>query len=125
MHKKLGIFLILASSVLAGTGQLLWKHASLTNHDEFFLYLLNVSFLAGCVFYFFATLLMMLSFRYGEYSLLFPMLSLSYIWVTLFSVLLFDDEVFRIGLVFGSVVISAGVSLLSLSKAEEAHEKDF
>ena len=119
MKKKVGVFLILASSVLAGIGQLLWKNASLSGHDDFLFYLLNISFLAGCVFYFFATILMMLSFRYGEYSLLFPMLSLSYIWVTLFSVLLFEDEVFKIGWILGAVVISLGVSLLSLSKSKE------
>lgn len=118
MKRKIGIFFILTSSILAGVGQLFWKQASTAQYDFVWRYLIDLHFLAGGFFYFVATLTMMISFRYAEYSLLLPMLSFSYIWVAFLSLLLFEDETFQWSWTFGVFFIILGIGLLSRSKNE-------
>ena len=58
-----------------------------------------------------STVLFVLALRKGELSLLYPVFTLTYVWVTVLSVLIFHDSVnaFKIA---GIVVIMAGVGVL-------------
>jgi len=73
--------------------------------------LANWSLWAGLSLYGFSTVLLILALRDGELSLLYPVISLTYVWVTIMSVMVFHESinVFKIA---GIAVICAGVALL-------------
>lgn len=73
MNKQLlkGIFIMLCSSLMTCTGQLMWKLAAA---DPKILFLLG-----GFVLYGMGAVLMMLALRFGELSVLHPMLSFGFI----------------------------------------------
>lgn len=65
----------------------------------------------GLSLYGFSTLLLILALRDGELSLLYPVISLTYVWVTILSVFAFHEQVNPFRLV-GIAVICAGVAFL-------------
>lgn len=79
--------------------------------------LANWSLWAGLTLYGCSTLLLILALRDGELSLLYPVISLTYVWVTIMSVLAFHESinVFKIA---GITVICSGVALLGKGRSE-------
>ncbi len=77
----------------------------------------NVPLWAGLSLYGLNTLLMVLALRDGELSLLYPVISLTYVWVTLISIFAFHESVnaFKIA---GLTTICLGVALLGKGKSE-------
>lgn len=73
--------------------------------------LTNVSLWAGLSLYGLSTVLLILALRDGELSLLYPVISLTYVWVTILSVVAFHEQLNVYKLV-GIAVICAGVGLL-------------
>ena len=70
----------------------------------------NLPLLAGYSLYGINTLLLMLALRDGELSVLYPIIALSYVWVTILSVIIFKDSlnvwrVAGIALIIGGVII--------------------
>lgn len=79
---------MILSAALACTGQLLWKLAA---QNDSWLYVLLGLTLYGC-----GALLMILALRYGELSILYPMMSIGYV----------------LSLILGTVVLGERISLL-------------
>lgn len=79
--------------------------------------LANWSLWTGLTLYGCSTLLLILALRDGELSLLYPVISLTYVWVTIMSVLAFHESinVFKIA---GITVICSGVALLGKGRSE-------
>ena len=71
----------------------------------------NVPLLAGYSLYGVSALLLVLALRDGELSLLYPVIALTYVWVTGLSFLIFHDTVNPYRLV-GIVIIVVGVAVL-------------
>jgi len=71
----------------------------------------NLPLMAGYALYALFTLLMVLALREGELSLMYPIISLSYVWVTALSYFIFKDTLSPLKLV-GIAGIMAGVALL-------------
>ncbi|MBD3252463.1 hypothetical protein GF386_01910 [Candidatus Pacearchaeota archaeon] len=107
------IFFITISSLIGGVGQLLWKKAS-------FSLVFNLSFLfnpyliTGVLFYFIAILFMILSYREGELSILYPILATSYLWVSFLSPFIFITETLSFNKIIGSLIIFFGVVFVGL-----------
>ncbi len=114
------IILILLASLCAGMGQLLWKKASFSLELNFFS-LINPYLISGVFLYLLGTLLMTLSFREGELSVLHPFLATSYVWVTLISPLLIIGETLSIYKIMGISSIFLGISLIGIG-GRKAHE---
>jgi drug/metabolite transporter (DMT)-like permease len=74
----------------------------------------NVPMIVGLTLYGMGAVMMVLALQHGELSVLYPIISLSYVWVAILSVLVFHEQVnaFRIG---GIAVIIAGVAVLGKS----------
>lgn len=70
-------------------------------------------FLGFCL-YGAATVLMVAAFKYGELSILYPIISLSYVWVTILSLFLLNETLnpFKIA---GLLAVMAGVAVLGRS----------
>lgn len=79
--------------------------------------LTNVSLWVGLSLYGVSTGLLILALRDGELSLLYPVISLTYVWVTILSVLVFN-EALNVYKVLGIGVICTGVALLGKGKTE-------
>lgn len=79
--------------------------------------LANWSLWSGLILYGFSTMLLILALRDGELSLLYPVISLTYVWVTIMSVMVFHEtiNVFKIA---GITVICAGVAMLGKGRSE-------
>ena len=105
-----GIALMLTSALLTCTGQLCWKLAS--NRGSL-LFLLVGFFLYGC-----GALLMMAAMRFGELSVLHPMLSAGYILSIILGALVLQEDI-STNKLLGIAVITAGRVCLSTSRRAE------
>lgn len=103
----LGIALMLISALLTCVGQLCWKLSSSRGSP---LFLLAGFFLYGC-----GALLMMAAMRFGELSVLHPMLSAGYALSILLGALVLKEEITGRKLL-GIAVIAVGLICLSTSK---------
>ena len=99
---KIGIMLMLCSSVFACVGQLLWKLSAQKG-----LLCLAVGFL----FYGLGAVVMLLAYRHGNLSVLQPVLSMNYIVALLLSVLILG-EVVTWQKIIGIVLITCSVVLI-------------
>lgn len=71
----------------------------------------NVPLIAGLALYGVGTALMIVALKHGELSLLYPLISLSYVWVAILSVVLFHETMNPLKIA-GICVIMAGVAVL-------------
>ena len=62
---------------------------------------------------------MLLAFKQGELSILFPIVATSYVWVSLLSSLLFPEDVMNIWKWGGVIFILFSVSLLGLASEKK------
>ncbi|GIU79701.1 MAG: permease [Bryobacteraceae bacterium] len=79
--------------------------------------LANWQLWTGLSLYGVSTGLLILALRDGELSLLYPVISLTYVWVTILSVLVFQEKV-TIFKTAGVATICCGVALLGKGKSE-------
>jgi drug/metabolite transporter (DMT)-like permease len=110
--RALQIAIVAGCTVLGAAAQILFKlglqrmpHLSLLG------VLFNLPMMTGLSLYGIFTLLLVLALRDGELSTLYPIISLTYVWVTFLSVLLFGESMnpFK---ALGVATIVVGVGLL-------------
>jgi multidrug transporter EmrE-like cation transporter len=73
--------------------------------------LTNLALLGGLSLYGVSTVLLVLALRDGELSLLYPVIALTYVWVTLLSLVVFHDRVNPVKLA-GIAIIVVGVAVI-------------
>jgi drug/metabolite transporter (DMT)-like permease len=107
------VFLIILFTFLAATAQVLWKYATnaLGEHPSPIALITNVPLIAGLGTYGVGAILMIVALKHGELSVLYPLISLSYVWVAILSVILFNEAMNPLKLA-GIIVIMAGVCVL-------------
>ena len=111
---SLGILLILIAAALSSLGQLAWKFgADGTGSYAILLYL--IGFIAAGAGMFF----MMAAFRYGEASILQPMMSLGFALSIVLGALFLDESITWYKLI-GTGFIIAGSILLGIEGNEES-----
>ena len=115
------IFLMLLCTIFSSTAQILLKQgANQLNYAElesFFYWPLGLGFLSLGI----GAVLMMIAFRSGELSLLFPILSTSYVWVSLLSPIFFAEDSMNYLKWTGVIIILLSVSLLGFSSKSKAN----
>jgi drug/metabolite transporter (DMT)-like permease len=111
--KRRSVVLVIVFTVLSATAQVLMKSGANNLRVNATLpgILANVPLFAGLALYGIGAALMILALRHGQLSLLYPMISLSYVWVAILSVLIFHETMspLKVG---GILVIMAGVGIL-------------
>jgi drug/metabolite transporter (DMT)-like permease len=111
------IFLMILCTIFTSLGQILWKFG-LNKIDFSFLFtIFNFPFILGFVFYGLGFGLMLLAFKYGELTVLFPIIATSYVWVSLLSSWIFPEDSMNLWKWLGIIVILLGVGFLG--KASE------
>jgi undecaprenyl phosphate-alpha-L-ara4N flippase subunit ArnE len=108
------IALVAACTVFGATAQMLIKTGAVQLQGTGpIAMLLNPYVFAGYSLYGLFTITLTLALRDGELSILYPVISLTYVWVTILSSLVFK-EVLTITKVVGISVIVAGVAVLGM-----------
>jgi len=110
----IGISLMLLSSCMTCTGQLMWKLASIESR--------LIYYVIGFVLYGLGALVMMVALSFGELSVLHPMLSFGFI-VSIFLGSLVLDEQITANKVFGIVLIIIGLVFMSIGTKKKESDK--
>ena len=105
---KNGILLMLISSVCVCVGQLLWKLSA----DRGMIYMAM-----GFLFYGIGALVMIIAYKYGELSVLQPMLSLNYVLSIILAALVLHESITVIKCI-GVLIIVSGVIMIAGGDAE-------
>ena len=71
----------------------------------------NPKLFAGYALYGMSTAILVVALKYGELSILYPVIALTYVWVTLLSVLIYNESVNPMKML-GLATVVAGVALL-------------
>lgn len=88
---KLAISLMVVCTLFTSTAQLLYKFGLNQTPFNFFEIISSPYIWFGLLLYALGSLLLVLSLQKGELSVLYPIVSTSYVWVFLFSVLLLNE----------------------------------
>ena len=106
--------LVLFTTLLTSSAQILWKIGSKTLTSDVLGILTNYYIIAGTFIYIFAGALLIISFRGGEVSVLYPIIATSYIWVSLLSMFFLNEKMNNFKwlgvafIIFGIISISYG-----------------
>jgi uncharacterized membrane protein len=104
------IIMVLICTILTSLGQIFFKLAS-KNLDSIYHILTNPFLIAGFLVYGLGSILLIFALKNGELSVLYPFVALSFVWVSLLSIVLFGEHVALINWA-GIIIILLGVSLL-------------
>ncbi len=117
--KPWAIFTVLATTLLTSSAQILWKIGSKTLAFNFISILTNYYFMGGLLLYSIGGILLIISFRGGEVSVLYPIIATSYIWVSFLS-MKFLGELMNIYKWTGILAIIAGIMLIGFGSKQTA-----
>jgi drug/metabolite transporter (DMT)-like permease len=111
--RRRAVMLIVICTFLAAAAQVVMKEgADYTKaHPGLMGIVTNPLLIGGYCLYALVTILIVVAFKDGELSVLYPILSLSYLWVTVLSFLIFHDTLNPYKLI-GVTVIMCGVAVL-------------
>lgn len=113
MDVKMSIILLVAfCALLGGIGQIFFKLASQSLSFEFMSLVSNWKLWVGLFFYGIATILFVFALKQGNLSILYPIIATSYIWVTIFSMIILK-EVFPFYKWSGVLLIILGVGIIT------------
>lgn len=86
METKLMIYaLVVFCALLGATGQIFFKLASEDINSSIVSWLFNYKLMIGLFFYGIATVLFVVALKFGNLSILYPIIATSYIWVAIFA----------------------------------------
>ena len=119
--QKKAMALMVLCTFFTSLGQILWK-LGVNKYSNTFFSLLNVPFLLGFVSYGFGAVLMLIAFRRGELSVLYPIVATSYVWVSLLSPHLFPDDFMNAWKWAGVIIILISVSILGWASSRTQME---
>lgn len=122
LTKAKGLILIIGTTLLASIGQVLLKIGSSQTTGFNLNMILNIYFWAGFAAYGLGMLMLLAAIKGEELSSLFPVLSLSFIWVMLFSYFLFNEQITN-GKLAGTILITTGVAIISKHNYKKLGEK--
>ena len=108
----LSIALVVASTVIGAAAQILLRFgADNLNSSGLKGILTNWPLLGGYACLGFMTILVVLALRGGQLSVLYPIIALTYVWVTILSPMFFKDDI-NASKIIGLALIIAGVSFI-------------
>jgi drug/metabolite transporter (DMT)-like permease len=110
--RRRSIALVFGCTVLGAGAQALIKSAAGGLENPTLIGIItNLTLLGGLSLYGLSTILLVAALRRGELSLLYPVISLTFVWVTVLSVTLFHERI-NVFKLLGIGVIMVGVAVL-------------
>ncbi|MBN1385889.1 hypothetical protein JW968_02810 [Candidatus Woesearchaeota archaeon] len=114
--KPWAIGLVMLSTVLIGFAQISWKLASSKLEPNLISLILNHHLIVGILLYCAAAAMLIIALKHGELSVLYPVVGMSYVWVSFLSMWLLSEMMTM--LKWGGVaLILAGVSSIGYGSA--------
>jgi len=114
--------MVLFCTLLTSSAQLFYKFGVATLSFSILSIITNVNLLMGLLLYAVGGIILILSLRGGELTVLYPIIATSYIWVSFLSIY-FLDESMNIFKWLGILTIIAGIVLIGFgSERGTAHE---
>ena len=107
------IILVVFCTIFTSIGQLLWKIGADKLQINFFSLITNYPLILGFVSYAIGTVLLLMALKLGELSVLYPFISLSFIWVGMLSIA-FLGEIMTSLKWISIILIIMGVSLIGM-----------
>jgi drug/metabolite transporter (DMT)-like permease len=109
------IGLVFCFTILGAAAQILMKIGTSQQHDAGIMgYVTSLPLLGGYVLYGINTVLMVFALRDGELSTVYPIIALTYVWVTIISIWKFHES-FNSQKVLGVAIVVIGVAMLGRS----------
>ena len=105
------IIVVLICAFLGAGGQIFFKLASENLNFNIMSWLTNYKLIIGLFLYGIATILFVYTLKFGNVSLLYPVIATSYIWVSIFAVLFLGEHMSTYRWL-GILLIIGGVSLV-------------
>lgn len=105
------VIMVCSCTLISAAAQILMKIGVAHFSMSLMAIVTNVPLIAGYSLYGVFTLMMVMALREGELSLIYPIISLSYVWVTVLSYFIFHDRINPLKLA-GILSIMLGVALL-------------
>lgn len=114
MRKYVIVLLMLLCGLATAAGQIIWKKGSaeITSITSF---LLNKFVIIGFILYALASVTYIIALKHAELSRVFPMISLSFVWVTLYAAIVLQEKL-QTSSIIGLVAILAGITLLGVEQ---------
>ena len=109
-NNKKAIILVITCTLLTSVAQVLMK-ISTKKMDSIASAITSIPLILGLIIYALASVLLIIALRGAELSLVYPFIALSFVWVTLLSIFVFEEHVSPTNL-FGIIAIIIGVSLI-------------
>jgi multidrug transporter EmrE-like cation transporter len=120
VHRRRSLILVLCCTIIGAAAQILIKvGAGTLNQPSPSLLqtaihmILTPSLFAGYSLYGISTVLLVIALKHGELSLLYPVFAMTYVWVTILSVVLLKEAMNPYKLV-GIAIIVGGVAVLGM-----------
>ena len=116
-HKpKLAIALVFLCTLLGTAAQILMKQGSQAPHADgpigmFLAIFTNRDLFIGYALYGLSTVMLTVAFKFGELSVLYPIIALSYVWVTALSVTMYGEQL-NLFKTLGLLSVMAGVAVI-------------
>ncbi len=112
--KPRAIALILLSTIFTSSGQIFLKKGSNQLVLNVLQILTNHPLIIGCMLYGIGAIMLIVSLKYGELSVLYPIYGLNFIWVSILSPYFFPSDSMNLVKWIGIVFVIGGVSLIGL-----------
>src|SRR5436190_13010715 len=90
--RRRSVLLVFCCTILGAAAQLLMKIGMAHFNPQPLALITNVPLIAGYALYGINTLMLVLALKDGELSMLYPIIALTYVWVTLLSYLLLGEK---------------------------------
>jgi len=110
------------STLLTSTAQLLFKIGSEKLAFDISILLQNYPLFLGFFLYGIAAAILIKSLKYGELSILYPLIALSYVWVTILSYF-YLSEALTFYKIIGVFVIIMGVTFIGIGSSKESSKQ--
>ena len=110
------IILVTLCTIFTSAGQIFFKLSS-QNLNSIGQIILNVPLWIGFILYGLGSLLMILALKYGDLSLVYPFIALSFVLVNILSIIIFNEHVKMLNWV-GITAIILGVSLIGYGSSK-------
>lgn len=109
-NNKIAIILVMICTIFTSAGQILMKIGT-ERTGSIIEIITNIPLILGFVSYGIGAVLLIISLKYGELSLVYPFIALSFIWVSIASIYLFNEHVSLLNW-GGLTAIILGVSMI-------------
>lgn len=105
------------STIITSTAQLLFKIGSEKLAFDISILLQNYYLISGFFLYGIAAAILIKSLKYGELSILYPLIALSYVWVTLLSYFYLSESLTMYKII-GVFIVILGVTFIGIGSSK-------